>query len=278
MKTILVTTDFSNNSKAGIRFAIQMAKQTKCNLIFYHLLNTNDSNAWIVNNAKGKKAEKAISLQHLNHFVEKICSTNEFPNTKYTCIVEAGNDLNKAISKFIKINAVDFVCISTRGAGELKKLLGTNTSKLIQKCSVPVMVVPKNYRKKVIDSLLYSSDMSNLNAEMLTVKKFAKELTAKIHVYNYEYMIEVDEIKNKLNKMASRFINEGINFNFKKHNIENSISKHLQKDITQLKPAMLVMFTKVNKAWYERWFLSKNSEEVTFDTKIPIVIFRKTVN
>ena len=50
MKKILVTTDFSANSKAGVRFAIQLASQIKCELIFYHILETLKSNAWIVNN------------------------------------------------------------------------------------------------------------------------------------------------------------------------------------------------------------------------------------
>lgn len=37
MKRILVTTDFSANSKAGVRFAIQLALQTKCELVFYNV-------------------------------------------------------------------------------------------------------------------------------------------------------------------------------------------------------------------------------------------------
>ena len=49
MKRILVTTDFSTNSKAGVRFAIQLASQTKCELTFYNVHETLKSNAWIVN-------------------------------------------------------------------------------------------------------------------------------------------------------------------------------------------------------------------------------------
>ncbi len=35
MKTILVPTDFSTNSKAGIRFALYLASKTPCKLVFY---------------------------------------------------------------------------------------------------------------------------------------------------------------------------------------------------------------------------------------------------
>ena len=36
MKKILVTTDFSDKSKAGLLFAIQLAKQNKYVLTFFH--------------------------------------------------------------------------------------------------------------------------------------------------------------------------------------------------------------------------------------------------
>ena len=36
MKKILVTTDFSNASKAGMRFAIQLATQMEVELVFFY--------------------------------------------------------------------------------------------------------------------------------------------------------------------------------------------------------------------------------------------------
>lgn len=276
MKRILVTTDFSTNSKAGVRFAIQLASQTKCELTFYNVHETLKSNAWIVNNPKGKKAELVIKQEKLNKFITAIYKESNTPLTKFKCIVEAGIDVNAMITKYNKLNSVDFVCISTRGAGIFKKILGTTTSALIQKSLVPVIVIPKNYRKNKISEILYSSDMADLKTELNTVKKFATPLSANIHVFNYDYMIEVDDVRTRLNKIATKFSKKGIDFNFKKQNVENSISTHLQKDIDKLKPSLVVMFTKLNKAWYERWFLPNNSEEVTFDTKTPLLIFRKT--
>jgi len=36
MKKILVTKDFSTHSKAGLRFAMQLATQTEVELVFFH--------------------------------------------------------------------------------------------------------------------------------------------------------------------------------------------------------------------------------------------------
>jgi hypothetical protein len=61
MKKILVTTDFSNISKAGIRFAIQFASQTPCELIFYSV-NTKELSDNIENYYK--KPRRIINLKN----------------------------------------------------------------------------------------------------------------------------------------------------------------------------------------------------------------------
>ncbi|URC12061.1 universal stress protein [Flavobacterium sp. B183] len=61
MKKILVATDFSNISKAGIRFAIQFASQTPCELIFYSV-NTKELSDNIENHYK--KIRRIINLKN----------------------------------------------------------------------------------------------------------------------------------------------------------------------------------------------------------------------
>lgn len=46
MKKILVTTDLSNNSKAGIHFAIQLARKASASLIFYHGVQIDKPTRW----------------------------------------------------------------------------------------------------------------------------------------------------------------------------------------------------------------------------------------
>ena len=46
MKKILATTDFSPASKAGIRFAMQLAKQTKGTVIVFHAMGLPKPTRW----------------------------------------------------------------------------------------------------------------------------------------------------------------------------------------------------------------------------------------
>jgi nucleotide-binding universal stress UspA family protein len=276
MQKILVTTDYSTNSKAGIRFAIQFASQSPCELVFYNVFEGVEDNFW--NPKKGDdtvNSANEIRLEKLKKFVTAIYKESHKHVGKFSCVIETGIDTKNIIQDFAKKNKFDFICISTRGGGILKKILGTTTSSLIQHSPIPVIVVPKNYRLKPIKEIWYSSDLANLKSELTIVQNFAKTFKANVDVYHYDYMIELDEALSKLNKIAAKHITKGTFFHFEKMKIESTISEHLQKDINKHKPSIVVLFTKQNKSWYERLFLRNNTAEVTFDTKTPLLILRK---
>ncbi len=276
MKKILVTTDLSANSKSAIRFALQLASQTKCDLVFYHIFEGVENNIW--NPKSGNKNVKSAhdsNLEKLNKLVLSVYSECNIPVKKIKCVSETGIDVNSMINSYAKKNAMDYICIATRGGGVIKKIIGTNTSLLIQNSPIPVLVIPKGYKVKPINSILYSSDLANLKVELAEVKKFAKPLLAEINVFNYDYLADVEEIKTKLDKIALKHKSAGVNFYFKKMKIENTIATHLQADASKTKPSILVLFTKQNKNWYERLFLRQNTKEITFDTKTPLLILRK---
>ncbi|MBK7667050.1 MAG: universal stress protein [Sphingobacteriaceae bacterium] len=55
---IIVTTDFSTSSKSGIRFALQLAAQTKCELTFYNVFEGVENNSWNIKGSTKKKLSK----------------------------------------------------------------------------------------------------------------------------------------------------------------------------------------------------------------------------
>jgi nucleotide-binding universal stress UspA family protein len=275
MRKILVTTDYSTNSKAGVRFAIQFASQSSAEIIFYHVHEGVADNNWNPKK-KNENPDHDLRLEKLHKFINSIYTSSQLPLVKFRCVVEVGFDTNNMILNFAKQCKADYICISTRGGGTLKKLLGTTTSALIEKSTTPVLVVPKTYRIKPINEIWYSSDLANLKSELTKVQKFALPFKANIHVYYYDFMIEVDEIMNKLNKVAAKYTTKGTYFHFKKMKIDHTISHHLQNDMTKHKPSLVVLFTKQNRSWIDRLFYRNNTKEVTFDTKTPLLILKKT--
>lgn len=276
MQKVLVTTDYSTNSKAGIRFAIQFAAQLKCELVFYHVYEGLDDTNWDI--IQGTKIGDGVlddRVKKLNKYITAIYKSHDKRPGKFTCVVESGLDVVGMIQDYAKKNKCDYICISTRGGGVINKLLGTTTSAVILDSPTPVIVVPKTYRIKPIKDIWYASDLSTLKSELTAVQQFAKPFKADVHVYHYDYMIELNEVLTKLNKIASKHITKGTFFHFRKMQIDKTISQHLQRDMLRYKPSLIVLFTRQNRNWFDRMFSRNNSAEVTFDTKAPLLILRK---
>ena len=145
MQKIFVTTDFSSSSKAAIRFAIQFAKETSSEIIFYNIFEGVANNNWDKKNANAHKTEH---LNKLTKFVETIYKEHSIKPGSFKCLVDIGIDTKSLILSSSKKNKVNFICISSKGGGILKKLLGSTTSSLLELSPIPVIVVPKNYKLK----------------------------------------------------------------------------------------------------------------------------------
>lgn len=276
MKKILVTTDFSHNSKAAIRFAIQLAAQVSCELIFYNVNTPLGMDAWSqldYNNPKDSK--DFFPKDQLKEFIRKIYRKTAKIAGKTDYIVEDLPDVDTAIISYAKKCSADYICMSTRGGGVLDKFMGTNASSLITTSSVPLIIVPHTYRSKPLKSILYASDMENIGTELSAVEKFASAFHAIIGVYHYDYFLEQEEVKFKLNKIANKYSSDKVAFYFRKFYAEATLLSHLQGDIKKSTPSIIAMFTKQNRSWFERLFLSSKTAELGFDTKTPMLVFRK---
>ena len=120
MKKILVTTDFSAHSKAGMRFAIQLATQKKAELIFYHCFQ-----AMLPTTIQGEFIETSVRkqantyLQKLEKFVASLYQSMHLSPGTNRCVVVEDLNPDDAILDYARQHAIDYICISTRGAGKM---------------------------------------------------------------------------------------------------------------------------------------------------------------
>lgn len=276
MDKIVVTTDFSTASKAGIRFALQLQLQANFELTFYHAIEILKPTSW--NDEKYKKfAAETIAekKEKLIAFVTEIGKDSGHSTANHQYFVEIGTKVSEQVISHAKKIKASFICMSTTGAGAFGRLFGTNASSLIFTSTVPLLVVPKSYRTTAISSLFYASDFSSLTTELRKVQAFAEKVNAKIEVYHYGYLLDLAENKNKFIKKAEGFKSANTTFNFIKQEVDHTLSECLAKDIPKVKPSLLVLFTKQNRGWFDRLFPSGTSADVAFKAKVPMLIFQK---
>lgn len=278
MNKLLVTTDFSTNSKAGIKFAMQIQAQTKCELLFYHVIEIMKPTSW--NDVRYKSFAKqkiAEFTEELIAFITKVKGTEFKALGKISYKVEIGTVIDQMVIHAAKKNKADFICLATKGAGRIQKIFGTNSSSLINLSPIPVIVVPSNYNSTSITDVFYASDFVKLGPELKLVQKFATDIKAKTKVFHYDYLLHVPENLAKLEKKSSKYKTKDLSFNFRRQEIDIPLSEHLKKEIKKEKPSIIVLFTKHNRKWFDRLFPSSEAQEMAFNSKIPLLVFRKKI-
>jgi nucleotide-binding universal stress UspA family protein len=274
---LLVTTDFSVNSKGAIRFARTLAKQSKnVEVVFYHAIYIMKPTRWsdmFFNEYKDQEVERLS--EDLKKFIHSVIGKDkaEFADIKF--VVDNCNSTEKDIIKYAENNQIDFICIATQGAGMLRKVMGTHTSYIVNNSKVPVLVIPSHYRAKLIKNATYLSDFENLEGELLKISKLSTQIPFHLEVLHYSTTV-ID--KKKFEKDRELFDTkefENIQLNIQKNDLELSLVDRVAKYVQKSKPELLIMFTKREKGFFESIFLPSKSAELTYSTRVPVLIFSK---
>lgn len=276
MKKILVTTDLSANSKPGLRFAINLAKQKKVELVFLFVHQVLRASTWTdVRYDFYVNEDKEKLMNELTSFVASVYKSMKVTPGKHSCAVYHEFNTVLGIREFAKKSQCDYICIATRGAGAIKRLFGTNTAKLINNSELPVICVPKSYRTKPITKLLYASDMSDYENELKQVVAFAKPLKAQVELMHLSYPYELEEEKQVAEKDLKKKLRYDISVHYETRDIELSLLSELERAVKKAKPSMMVMFTKQDRSFFDKVFLGSAAEEFSFVTNVPLLVFNK---
>jgi nucleotide-binding universal stress UspA family protein len=261
MDKILVPTDFSNNSKPGIRFAIRMAARSKASLIFIHIVNF-----------EGDVEKSKVKLER---FIQTIYQSMRLDVLDVSTEVIKGFKADVSILDYCSQHPdINYICISTRGASFLNKILGTNTSNLIEKASIPVIAIPTGYRVKPLNNLLYATDLENLENELQVVVDYARPKGLSVEILHFTSPSTMD-LEAKLNESLEVKMNYPLKIRIVKNDDSHPLLKNLQHQIDKIKPSMICLFTNNKRTFFEKIFLSSLTQDISYKTNVPILAYKK---
>jgi len=277
MKKILVPTDFSEHSTAGLRFAIQWSTIEKIELVFIHVLHISRLPQWTdAYFLKHSENEKKNYKGRLEKFVSDVYETMGRKQEKYSCVVIEGFSPDVAILNYCRHPAdIDFICIATRGAGRLKRLLGTNTGNIITKSDVPVIAIPENYQAKPFERVIYAADFHHYKQELGKVVNFARPLKMPVEIVHFSWPDEARLDKEIIESGVNKEFGYPIRLHIEQNDAVHSLVQNLEKQIEVLKPSIAIMFTNQNRSLLQKIFLSSKAEQMSFELKIPLLVFNK---
>lgn len=278
MKKILVPTDFSANSKGGIRFAIRWASRQRLELIFIHILHVLRASQWSDSYfLKYREQEAKRCKIKFEKFVAAIYRNMNLHAGKYSLVIKNGNSADISILDYCRKNpGLDYICLSTRGAGRFDKILGTNSGNLISKSTVPVIAIPRSYRVVAVKSVLYTTDLRNFSAELKRVIDFALPLKATIESVYFSRRGENLDDKKFNESVCKLKYKYGLKINYIDNKGIHSLVEKIKKQIRIKKPSVVVMFTDQDRTFFQKLFYPSKAEELAFQAKVPLLVFNKS--
>ncbi|MGB8194130.1 MAG: universal stress protein [Chitinophagaceae bacterium] len=196
MKTFLVPTDFSETSKNAARYAAQIAKQYQdVHIILYNLSDEI---------AVGSDSSPLSDDDHSRHKIMELALESirtdlcRFTNCQITCVAEEGNSLIDSLDRYARHNSVDMIIMGITGSTRLEQIfMGSNTLKMVERGTCPVMIVPPLALFKGIQDIMLTSDFKDVERTMPTkpIQKVLDLFRANLHVVNvdHEHYVEVTE-------------------------------------------------------------------------------------
>jgi len=284
MKTIAVLTDFSQRSEHAARYALQIAKKIKADVLLFNAfyVPANLPNpaqvGWPVDDYEDtrKKTEKRLLL--LSRKLETEMKEESFPGVhlpqiSYHC--EEGSIANN-IAGIEEDKNIVLIVLATHGADDMPAfMMGNNCRQVIDTATVPLLIVPGNCNIKNIEKFAFATDIvHNDTAYIKSLASLARQFSAEIMVVNVNQNISFsNEREIQINLFKDEVVHK-INYGRVYYrSIPNSnIKKGLDWLMENIKFDILVMVHRKGNL-LDFFFKSSMTKKIADHTNIPLLVY-----
>ncbi|WP_298899594.1 universal stress protein [uncultured Psychroserpens sp.] len=279
MKKILLPTDFSDNSLNAIRYAMAFYQNEPCK---FYVLNIQKVSSFVSDDLMAMQPSETIFHSLIDSAKTKVKTLirtlkEDYQNTlhEFEAKVDYDNFID-GINQLIDLEQIDMIVMGTRGASTMsKKLFGSHTVRVIQRCSCPVLAIPNNYTYSKISDIAFPSNYyTAYNSEDLVPLINLVELNNYnvhvIHVKNSEHLTEYQE--NNRAYLDSCF--SKVNHSFVELE-EDKLFKVITNYINNNDIGLLTMMSRKH-SFLERLFVTHPTESFAFNLKVPLLVMENT--
>lgn len=274
MRKIILPTDFSKNANNALRYACQLFKYEKSELILLHTYaegiytDENLLSSQLMEELKSttkKKTEKT-----LNDIGSTVQDEFSNPGHSITSIAVFG-DLVDEVNNLVNSENADLVIMGTRGATNDRNLgMGSNTLLVLKYVECPVLAIPENFKYQEPKNILFPTNflIPYQKRELKLVGEIARNFKSKIH---FLYLS-----KHKATSARQKDNLEYLNEQFYNIRVEEHQSEELQKEkaiedfINTIKIDLLVLVNS-HHTYLEDILLTSTIDKVGLHPRVPLL-------
>jgi nucleotide-binding universal stress UspA family protein len=279
MISILLPTDFSENSMNAIKYALEFFKYQKTEFFFMHAYQNEfyDHDALLSREVfddvlDGVRKQSQTNLENLLNTVKKIA-----PNPKFKYhIISAYSTLVEEANLVVDGKNIDLIVMGTKGKSDERHLIfGSQTFQVLKYVQCPVLAIPSNYTNTQPKHILFPTDY------LIPYKRRELKLLCDL-ASSYRSIIDVLYV-SKSDKLSMRqednqaFIKETIcknEINFYTAH-DKKVAETIQNYIKNNAIDMLVMVN-TQHSFLEDMLFPSTIDKVSLDLKIPLLAMQNS--
>ena len=276
MQKILVPTDFSDNAKKAIDYAVALAEKAASEIILLNAFMAvdttfSDRRAFFDEYNNSIAADRRDQLKNLQQVIEKK-STIKITSKFYT------GGIRDSILKCAVDEKADLIVMGIRGASGIERMLwGSTTAGIIGDTTIPVLAIPNKAAWKGLKNILFATRQFEVNDKILIpILKLSQLDAAQVHVAVFTDTDDKDlshylEHGRLLNAYRQTLPSRYKDINFKTVELDGEeFDDTIEQYINNNQIDMMVMTTHKRSFW-ESVFNSSMTKEMSYHINIPLL-------
>lgn len=274
MINILLPTDFSENSRNAITYALDFYKAEACSFFF---LNVQKPSEFILDDFYTAQADASVNetilrdnKKELEQFIAGFKEAYQGADYRFKGQVDF-DEITVGINQAVELNAIDLIIMGTNGAtGAKETIFGSNTINVIRKVNAPVLAVPEGYTYTNLDSILFSSHRGE-DFSFSKIKPLTDIIANKQPYLNVLELNDTSTLEDHQDCFADLF--KGI---LHKTFHLNGIPAPIAIDaFIQLNPIQLHAMFVAEETFADRLLFGSDITKISYRSQVPLLIMHK---
>ena len=272
MKRFLLATDFSKASENAFVYAAELikGKDIKLDVLSVYDLPPAYSSQTPPRAVSGYIEElKISSTRRLKELHERLPSENQGDIHPIY-----GTYPSSEIEETALATNTDMIIMALRkDYGILRKMIGSTTSRTIEKSSIPVMAIPAKASPTVIRNILFPTAIANkksLSSEDMKAIQWLTLFSGFLDMPNIELVHILDDEKTDTADVTidhNHFDNLKLTYSH-----AMTVGEGIQGYMIKKRPD-LIAFYKKHRTFWERLYKPSNTRQLLYNSSVPILVF-----
>jgi nucleotide-binding universal stress UspA family protein len=277
MNTILVPIDFSDASRNAFRYALRIANLFHAKVTVFHAYSIQVAEPYMV------PATQEIMInqqeERIQEYFEEL-EREEVPeeiahNIELEFRIALGPATDEILFQCEELNP-GLLVMGMKSSGELTKtLLGSTSSRIVQRCPYPILIVPEEASYHGIRKLAYATNFEENDIKAIDeLLEFAFLYDAVIHCVHVREGGAPIDMAAREQALKSHYKDDVVLHKLEfQHISDEDVVEGLNEYIQEKKIDMLAMLTHKRGFW-GRVFHQSTAKQMALHTQVPVLIYQ----